>query len=928
MDSSILPTLFSAILFVMKTVTPILFSRWQLRLLQILVISGIHIPIAGLAQITPDTTLPTNSIVSPSCTTCNITGGTIRGNNLFHSFSHFSVPALGSAVFQNNATIQNIFARVTGNSASNINGILQAQGTANLFLMNPNGLIFGSGASLQLGGSFMGSTAQSIQFEDGFNFSTIGPTDPLLSIKTPIGLQYGVHPGAIQVNGPGNDLTLDFDFAINRSTRPVGLEVLPGKTLALVGGNLNLTGGNLTASGGRAELGSVGDSQYVSLAATTPNWKLGYEQVKTFGDIQLTQASSVDTSRNTTGNGAINIQGRSLQILEGSALLGLTLGEGQGQPITIQTTNQITVQGYKGTSFLDILPSFILTDIGLDATDTAIGGSIRLSTNQLKVIQGGIISASTLASGAAGNIEVTAKQVALNGEIPEIETQSGLFSQVLNPFAEGNAGTVKVTAETLNIGAGAVITTATAGFGKGGLLRVNAGTINLDGVGNFYESGLFSQGFRGDGGAIQVVSQQLNIMGGAQINSSTLRTGEGGDIIIRSTNTNISGITLLAGETSASGIFSTVRRGATGNAGDITVIGDQFRLAEGAQIATATSWSGNAGNINLNLKNIELIGGQSDSVSGIISTSVLQRPPANRNVPIPKFTGEGGTISIVSDRLIVREGGMINVSNFPTSRQSTAEPGNGAVGNIEVQANSVLLDRGGTLTANSLGGDRGNIMINSNESLILRNGSRITTNALGQAIGGNIIIKSGFVVGPASENNDITANAIKGRGGNIEITTQGIFGLKYRDRLTPLSDITASSEFGLNGTVQINKLGLDPNKGLAALPNDMVGSSLQLSNACRQAKDSKFIITGRGGLPQTPSNVQKPSRTWRDIRDVHSGTTFTNLPNPFPIASQTASSIMEATAIAKNPQTGDLELVNEQIRPTPQSITCSSMESE
>ncbi len=909
----------------MQNVKQIFSSQWNLKFIQLFLISGIHFPLASFAQIVPDTTLPQNSIVPPNCTACTITGGTIRGTNLFHSFSQFSVPALGSAVFQNTAAIQNIFARVTGNSASTINGLLQAQGTANLFLMNPNGLTFGSGASLQLGGSFMGSTAQSIRFEDGFNFSTIGPTDPLLSIKTPIGLQYGSNPGPIQVNGPSHNLALADDFVIDQSARPVGLEVLPGKTLALVGGNLNLTGGNLTASGGRVELGSVGGGQFVSLAATTPTWKLGYEQANTFGDIQLSQASSVDTSSDITGNGAINIQGRSLQVLDGSALLGITLGAGQGQPITIQTTDQIKVQGFQGTIDDPIFPSIILTDTGIDALDSAIGGTIRLTTSNLQVLDGGLISASTLGAGVAGGIQVTAKQVDLKGEIPALGIQSGMFSQVLNSWAEGNSGTIQVTAETLNISAGAQIGTRTDGIGKGGLLQVNAGTINLDSTGSDFQSGLVSGGAKGDGGLIQVTSQQLNIMGGAQINASARRGGgNGGNIVIQSVNTNIIGSSVdYEDDTRPSGIFSTVGNGATGQAGSITLTGDRLSLAKGAQIATATSWSGDAGNINLTVKQIELIGGQSTNVGGIFSSSVLQKPRST-SVPIPESTGKGGTILVVSDRLIVRDGAVINVSNFPTSSRSTAIPGNGAVGNIDIRSKSVLLDRGGTLTANSLGGDRGNIIINAPESLILRHGSRITTNALGQATGGNIFINSGFIVGPASENSDITANAIKGRGGNIQITTQGIFGLKYRDRLTPLSDITASSEFGLNGTVQINYLGLDATSNLTELPRDITDSSRQISNVCRQAQNNRFIITGRGGLPHNPSNVQKASRTWKDFRGIDPGTTLVNLP----IAPQAASPILEATAIAQNPQTGDVELVIGKSRTTSQPATCSGVEAE
>ncbi|OUC11572.1 MAG: hypothetical protein B0A82_27235 [Alkalinema sp. CACIAM 70d] len=818
------------------------------------------------AQIIPDNSLPVNSIVPGGCTNCTITGGTQVGSNLFHSFTQFSVQTGGSAFFNNSVTVNNIFARVTGSTASTIDGILKANGSANLFLINPNGLTFGSGATLQLGGSFIGSTAASIHFQDGSEFSALAPqAKPLLTMSAPVGLQYGASPGAIQVNGSGNNLKLGSSFSINRSARPKGLAVQPGQTLALVGGDVTLQGGNLTADRGRVEIGSVQGNQLVSLTPTNPGWTLGYDSASAFGDIRLLKAASIDTSSTSAGNGAIKIQGRSLQVQDGSALLGITLNTGQGQPITINTTDKIQVLGFQGATASTLFPSMILTDPGLNATAAVQGGSINLQTGTLEAIDGGFISASTLAAGAAGNITVQAQQIDLQGEIPAISAQSGLFSQVLNRTARGNAGTIAITTGALNVSNGAQIFTSTAGLGQGGMLKVKASTIDLNGTGLSRPSGLIASGAGGNGGPIQIEASQLNITGGAQINSSTIGPGKGGDISLQVTNTSMTGGATIG----PSGVFSTVSGRGSGKGGQITISGDRLFVGDGAQIATATGWSGDAGDILINVGQVELAGQDPSRVGGLISTSVLQPPPPNVVAPLPATTGAGGTITLNVDRLIVRNGAVINVSNFPTSTQSTARPGNGPVGNIQIQANSILLNNGGTLNAASRGGDRGNIVINSNNNVTLRNRSLITTNSTGSATGGNIVISTPFLVGPALENSDITANASNNFGGRIEINAQNVFGLRPSLQLTPKSDITAISTLGVqfNGEIVINNLQADPDSGTPPLASNLLDRTQQITKACGFSENSSFIVTGRGGLPLQPTEQISSPLIWQDLQD-------------------------------------------------------------
>ncbi|MGB6296976.1 MAG: filamentous hemagglutinin N-terminal domain-containing protein, partial [Rivularia sp. (in: cyanobacteria)] len=206
-----------------------------------LVALGVILP--APAQITSDGT--TNTKVNQNANNFNILNGIQKGNNLFHSFDKFSIKKGGEATFNNSTDVVNIINRVTGGNISNINGLIKANGSANLFLINPAGIVFGENARLNIGGSFFGSTAESILFEDGFEFRAVNPQQkPLLTISVPVGLQMGKNPGAIEVNGSGHNLIAQDATAspyINLGSANF-LQVNENQILALVGGDIQLNG--------------------------------------------------------------------------------------------------------------------------------------------------------------------------------------------------------------------------------------------------------------------------------------------------------------------------------------------------------------------------------------------------------------------------------------------------------------------------------------------------------------------------------------------------------------------------------------------------------------------------------------------------------------------------------------------------------------
>jgi large exoprotein involved in heme utilization and adhesion len=158
------------------------------------------------------------------------------------------------------------------------------------------------------------------------------------------------------------------------------------------------------------------------------------------------------------------------------------------------------------------------------------------------------------------------------------------------------------------------------------------------------------------------------------------------------------------------------------------------------------------------------------------------------------------------------------------------------------------------------------LVLNAQELLLMRGNSKISVEAKEAGDGGNITLNAPNIVG--LENSDIIANAVKGRGGNIQITTQGLFGLKFRPQLTPENDITASSQFGVSGTVQVNTIGVDPNSGLVELPANVTDPSQQIATGCAGNQGNRFVATGRGGVPQNPNQQVVSDRTWSDTRDI------------------------------------------------------------
>ncbi|MEH2438525.1 MAG: S-layer family protein [Nostoc sp.] len=619
---------------------------WQLSLISSLAITGTLTlsEYCALAQIKEDGTLGTNSsMVTPKLingqNTDQIDGGATHGTNLFHSFEQFSVLTGNIAYFNNAANINNIITRITGKSISNIDGTLRANGTANLFLINPNGIIFGPNASLNIGGSFVASTASSLNFADGTKFSATDPqTTPLLTVSVPVGLQFGATLGTIR-----NQSQASPGGAINDSAAPVGLQVLPGKTLALVGGDLLLEGGNLTTKGGRIELGSVALNSLVNIKQIDQGWGLGYESVKNFQDIQLTSRDGIPSYVNVNGEDGSNIlvQGRRVLITGSSQILANSLSKQLVANLTVTASDTVELIG----------PGNPLR-VGTDRKGGA--GNLTINTSKLIVSNGAEVFLDTSTSDSVGQLTVNASDsVELIGGISfppsSFFPDGGFIPSKLSSatYDVGNAGNITINTPRLSIQKGAQVSTQSDGqflfaenqfkpaTGQGGKLTVNAKSIELAGTSpNGFTPSSLSTSTRGSGSAgdVDITTGQLIVRDGAAINvSSETRKdvdyqggvpnlGKAGELNVTARSILLDKGTLTSNSESGQG-------------GNIALeVQDMLMMRHESKITTNAEGNGDGGNITINAPN------------GFLVTA----PSENNDITANALSASGGKITITA----------------------------------------------------------------------------------------------------------------------------------------------------------------------------------------------------------------------------------------------------------------------------------------
>jgi large exoprotein involved in heme utilization and adhesion len=410
------------------------------------------------------------------------------------------------------------------------------------------------------------------------------------------------------------------------------------------------------------------------------------------------------------------------------------------------------------------------------------------------------------------------------------------------------------------------------GRGNAGNLTINATDITISGERSAANGiapsagGLFSQvegGGIGNAGNLTLTTERLNVSNGGKVQTATFGNGKAGSLFIRADEINIfntPGVNSFYLTNINAGVSFDVTRNvdssgqpilANGESGSLTI--ETRRLVvrnqgskNGVSISSDTRGIGNAGKPVIRASELIEIAGEGSSIAAKVDPSAI---------------GDGGEIELETPLLIIRDGGKLTANSS----------GSGKAGNLAVIANTIELRDGGTISTQTLSGQGGTIQLKIKDYLLMSRNSQISTTAGTAQLGGdggNIKVDTQFVIATPRGNNDITANAYTGKGGNIQINAQSILGLQSRSQGTrETNDISASSQLGTSGTVTLNTPDLDPSRGLSVLPTTTTDPTNQINPNCsaKAIANNSFTSVGRGGIPATPKdplNEQEIATNW------------------------------------------------------------------
>lgn len=791
-------------------------------------------------SITADGTLGT-TISTDGAGLFEIDGGTIRGANQFHSFDNFSVGTGDAAFFNGPQGIENILSRVTGAAPSEIDGFLASSiPGANLFLMNPAGIMFGPNAQLDVSGSFHATTANYIGLADGTQFSAVPSpaADALLTAAAPAAFGFLTD----------NPATIDLDT----SSLLVGAA---GQTLSFVGGTVNVGAedgslpGYVSAPGGLMNLTSVASPG----EAAFDNGPVNVDGFAQLGDINIRGGSIV-------GGKDVYIRSGQLVIDEAVILPGFSSLLGLGPPpdggeVNIKVTGSIAISGtdiepnteappgiltFSGS--FDPGPQFLpdakVPDVTIDANSVSLSGfatiqtnrlgpgaapTVTVNTNSLQVTNGSAIAVFNQFEGPGGELIVNAQEVELSGDgTPALAAgETGLLSQgLMHPcfgceispgiqdadpaLTFADSGTITVNASDLSVTGNAVITTDSLAFGRGGDITVNADDVLLSGIGA-ETAGIGAQSaFAGDAGNVEVnASGTIQLRGGARISVSTVGVGDGGtakvtageSITFEGADSRILSVTVPLPDDGQNALF-------------LNTFGmdfDAIRLLLNDCCATPVDADLFTVLGALNELGLTQIPGELDAGDGgkvEVNTPLLTMNTGTRIETSTGWDGNAGAVEANVGSLFLNGGASFQSTSGTERLSGEIIVGTGDAGAIGVNAADTISISGtdSSVSTSTVGdGNGGDISLNAGNQVLIDIGGSVTADSLGgTGLTGNITLTAGNKID--MNEGAISTRAVTSDGGNIAMTApEQVYLLD--------SEITTSVESGFGGGGNID---IDP----------------------------------------------------------------------------------------------------------------------
>ena len=769
--------------------------------------------------------------------------------HLFHSFLSFDVPNAHTAAFTASDGTQAIVSRVTGGQASSLAGTLRVRTPGggpgpDLFLLNPNGVLFTGNVRLDLDASLFASTADAIRFEDGALFSARPGGEVPMSAAPPASLRFAA--------GSSNIELADVSLVSNDVG---GARFARGLTLA--GASVRTSGpGRIVAEEATVGIAAMGDGA-AELPLDLESFDVGAFG-GTLGRVALGGPGTtfqVSTTSPGQPQGRIVIRGGELALVEGSLRAG---GDGSldGRPaIDVAVQRDVWLDG--STAKIESLTNrdFGPASVRISAEELGVrnGASILITTNELDAGLGRIeiavdrlavdglnsrIKSTTGDAGAGGAIEVSAGSI-------EVTNAGEIVSDAL--FRPGGVvgpgGDITLVAESILVSDFSQVKAGADGSAQGGHVRLEADTVRIE------ESSIVGTGpssldvpqdaQTGAAGDVTILADVVEIVGGSQVTATTEGSGSAGNVRIEAgTLLEVSGSVPQANR--PSGIFARSGLGfgsaATGDAGSITIEAGSLRLADGAEIGARTFGSGNAGAIEIDVaQSVEVVGARITSESTGLGISNDIAIAAGKDV----WLRAGAEIR--SEATVPRPLGGPN--DPPTA------------GDVVIRAGRVVGLDGARITTDSARPESGRVELEGRRAVVLRS-SDITTNVDSDAgRGGDVTIRTDALV---LEDATVQANAM---GTNADA---GDIAIRADDGILRAGTnvLEARAELGVDGRVDLQG-------PVSVIGAELAAVSARYRTAAEEIRDACLAQGSVAGSFAVRAVAERPSpETSRDASDA------------------------------------------------------------